>query len=49
MAACLKANTQCLTACPRGDEGAELMCSSRCRTKFRACKGRVTKLPGDAG
>ncbi len=49
MAACLKSNTQCLTACPRGDESGELMCTSRCRAKFRTCKGNVTKLPGEAG
>jgi len=42
-ASCLKANTQCLLGCPRTDEGAEFVCSNRCRTKLNACKERVKK------
>ncbi len=40
---CLKANTQCLLGCPRTDEGAEFVCSNRCRTKLNSCKERVKK------
>ena len=45
IAACLKANTHCLTACPRGDQSTEFMCANRCRTKLQACKGQANKLP----
>ena len=40
--ACLKANTACLIACPRGDYNVEFLCSNRCRTKFQQCKGKST-------
>ncbi len=42
---CLKANTQCLAACPRGDPNVEFMCSNRCRTKFKSCKGTIASKP----
>lgn len=44
-AACLKANTQCLIACPREDESVESFCSNHCRTKLRICKGQIKKPP----
>jgi hypothetical protein len=37
-ASCLKANTQCLLACPRTEESADFVCSNRCRTKLNVCK-----------
>lgn len=42
LTACLKANTACLIACPRGDYNVEFLCSNRCRTKFQQCKGKST-------
>jgi hypothetical protein len=45
IASCLKANTQCLLACPRTEESADFVCSNRCRTKLNACKERVKKAP----
>ena len=47
-AACLKANTQCLLACPRGDSGVEFVCSNHCRTKLRTCKSRTKRPVFDA-
>jgi hypothetical protein len=47
MAGCLNANTRCLTACPHGDDSAQMMCSSRCRSKLRACKGQIRKAPAE--
>ncbi len=44
-AACLKANTHCLAACPRGDESVEFMCSNHCRTKLGICKRQIKKPP----
>lgn len=41
--ACLKANTRCLTACPRSGDGAEYLCANRCRTKLQACKSKASK------
>lgn len=43
--ACLKANSRCLAACPRGDENAEFMCANHCRGKHQACKGQARKAP----
>jgi hypothetical protein len=46
--ACLKANAQCLIACPRDDETAEFICSNR---KLQTCKAQGRKsapLPPDA-
>jgi hypothetical protein len=40
---CLRANTQCLIACPRDDEAAEFVCSNRCRTKLQTCKAQAAK------
>jgi len=42
---CLKANNQCLAACPRGDANAEFMCSNHCRAKYKSCKELVVKKP----
>ena len=42
---CMKANAQCLVACPRGDESAEFMCSNHCRVKLRLCKSHIKKPP----
>ena len=44
-AGCLKANTQCLLACPRTQESADFWCSNRCRVKLRNCKAQVKKAP----
>lgn len=48
--ACLKANTKCLVACPRGDESVELLCSNRCRAKLQTCKlqAKKTVTPSEA-
>jgi hypothetical protein len=48
-AACLKANSQCLAGCPRGDAGAEFVCSNRCRTKLKSCKALVKKPVIESG
>lgn len=42
-AACLKANTQCVLACPRTEESADFICSNRCRTKLNVCKERAKR------
>lgn len=42
---CLKANTQCLAACPRGDPNVEFMCSNHCRTKLKSCRETVARKP----
>ena len=44
-ARCLKANSACLLACPRGDQSAELLCANRCKQKLKACKGRGSWAP----
>ena len=41
--ACQKANLRCLTACPSSDPDAEFLCTNRCRTKLKACMGKVDK------
>jgi hypothetical protein len=43
ISACLKTNTRCLAACPRGDTDIEYLCSNRCRTKLQTCKTQVAK------
>ena len=43
LAACQKANLRCLSACPSGDPDAEFLCTNRCRTKQKACMGKVDK------
>jgi len=35
---CIRANSACLIACPRGDYNAELLCANRCKKKLKACK-----------
>ena len=45
--ACVKANTRCLAACPRGDSNVEYLCANHCRTKMNACKGKANKLESD--
>ena len=47
LVACLKANTRCLAACPRGDTSVEYLCANRCRTKMQACKAKANKPDGD--
>ena len=46
--ACVKANTRCLAACPRGDTSVEYLCANHCRSKMNACKGKATKLDNDS-
>jgi hypothetical protein len=46
--ACVKANTRCLAACPRGDTDAEYLCANHCRTKMNACKAKANKADGDS-
>lgn len=45
--ACVKANTRCLMACPRGDNNVEYLCANHCRTKLQACKGKASKIEAD--
>jgi hypothetical protein len=45
--ACVKANTRCLAACPRGDTNVEYLCANHCRTKMQACKGKASKVESD--
>jgi len=35
---CIRSNSACLIACPRGDYNAELLCANRCKQKLKACK-----------
>lgn len=45
---CLKVNTACLGACPRGEYNAEFLCTNSCKRKLTACKARAknsTKNP----
>ncbi|HEV2007331.1 MAG TPA: hypothetical protein VGQ88_01270 [Burkholderiales bacterium] len=35
---CLKLNTACLGACPRGEYNAEFLCTNSCKRKLAACK-----------
>lgn len=35
---CIRRNTACLMACPRGDYDAEFLCANACRRKEIACK-----------
>jgi hypothetical protein len=44
-ARCMKANSTCLLACPRGDQNAELLCVNRCKQKLNACKGTKSVVP----
>jgi hypothetical protein len=41
--ACIKSNTRCLAACPRGDTNVEYLCANHCRTKMNACKAKANK------
>ena len=43
ISACLKTNTRCRAACPRGDTDIEYLCSNRCRTKLQSGKAQVAK------
>jgi hypothetical protein len=45
--ACVKANTRCLAACPRGDTNVEYLCANHCRSKMQACKGKAAKIDSD--
>lgn len=44
-ARCMKSNSACLLACPRGDQNAELLCVNRCKQKLNACKGTKSLVP----
>jgi len=48
ISACIKTNTRCLAACPRGDTDIEYLCSNRCRTKLQTCKTQVKQATADA-
>ena len=41
--ACQKGNLRCLTACPSSDPDAEFLCTNRCRTRLKACIGKVDR------
>ncbi len=41
MTQCLKMNTACLGACPRGDYNAEFLCTNSCKRKLAACKAKA--------
>jgi hypothetical protein len=45
--ACVKANTRCLAACPRGDTNVEYLCANHCRTRMNACKAKANKTDND--
>jgi len=45
--ACVKSNTRCLAACPRGDTNVEYLCANHCRTKMNACKAKANKPDSD--
>jgi hypothetical protein len=38
-AQCIRANSACLVACPRGDYNAELLCVNHCKRNYSTCKG----------
>jgi hypothetical protein len=40
VAECLKVNSACLGACPRGEYNAEFLCTNNCKRKLAACKAR---------
>lgn len=42
---CIRANSACLIACPRGDYNAELLCTNRCKQKLKACKANRLSTP----
>jgi hypothetical protein len=46
LVACVKSNTRCLAACPRGDTNVEYLCANHCRTKMNACK-KANKTDSD--
>ena len=37
---CLKMNTACLGACPRGDYNSEFLCTNSCKRKLTACRAK---------
>ena len=37
-ARCIRVNSACLLACPRGDYNAELLCAANCKRNYNACK-----------
>ena len=45
---CIRANSACLVACPRGDYNAELLCVNRCKQKLKACKSNRPSIPDTA-
>ena len=48
LAACIKRNAACLSACPRGDYNTEFLCANTCRRKKLACQGKATAAARDA-
>jgi hypothetical protein len=42
---CIRANSACLIACPRGDYSAELLCVNRCKQKLKICKANRPSIP----
>ena len=42
---CIRANSACLIACPRGDYNAELLCANRCKRKLKVCKANQPTIP----
>ena len=42
VADCIKRNTACLTACPRGDYNTEFLCANSCRRKKLTCQAHVS-------
>jgi hypothetical protein len=42
---CIRANSACLVACPRGDYNAELLCVNRCKQKLKVCKASRPLTP----
>ena len=42
---CIRANSACLIACPRGDYNAELLCANRCKQKLKTCKANRPSIP----
>jgi len=44
VSSCLKTNSQCLAACPRGDPSVEFLCSNHCRTKLKTCRENAKPL-----
>lgn len=46
---CIKANSACLLACPRGDYNGELLCANRCKQKTSSLQRKQGLDAGHAG